>query len=173
MSWQIEIHRAKPNPVGKDRSQHGVSDEQLLAEWVDLKNVGDTGVQLSILNLANLEFEAGCRAKSAPVIYWTGPSNGVLLPGQIVRVHTGKSSAAWRMRQEDQAGVQLHAYAEKGNFVLNNKCGDVLSVWWKGSDQKWNKDDEAEYDPNPPDGAVLVRRSTKLIPATTAAYSYR
>lgn len=173
MSWKIEIHRAKPNPAGKDRSQYGVSEEQLLAEWVDLKNVGDASVALSTLNLAHLEFESGCRPKSSPSIYWTGPSSGVLSPGQIIRVHTGKSSEFRRMRQEDQNGVHLHGYAEKGNFVLNNKCGDALSVWWKGSDQKWHKDDEAAYDPNPPDGAVLVRRAQKLVPATAAAYSYR
>ena len=77
------------------------------------------------------------------------------------------------MRQEDQAGVHLHAYAEKGNFVLNNKCGDTLSVWWKANDQTGNKDDEAGYAPNPPDGAVFVRSGPKLVPATAAAYSYR
>lgn len=174
MSWQIQISRAKPNPQGKDRHRYGSPDaEQLLAEWVDIKNVGDTGVNLSTLNLAHLEFDEQCRPKAQPKIYWTGPSAGILHPGQVIRVHTGKSSASIYMRVEDRNGVDHHGYAESGNYILNNRCGDTLSVWWKSNDNAWNKDDEASYDPNPPEGAVLVRNGRKLVVATFLTAAYR
>lgn len=76
--------------MGKDRPQYGaIPAEQLLAEWVDLKNVGDAAVSLSVLNLANLRFDDHCRQTGGPSIYWTGSSTGVLGVGQVIRVHTG------------------------------------------------------------------------------------
>jgi hypothetical protein len=33
--------------------------------------------------------------------------------------------------------------------------------------------DSASYDPNPPQGEVLVRSRAKLVPARTPSYSYR
>ncbi|MCZ2077705.1 MAG: hypothetical protein LC130_22200 [Bryobacterales bacterium] len=33
--------------------------------------------------------------------------------------------------------------------------------------------DSASYDPNPPEGEVLVRSGNKLVPTRTVSYSYR
>lgn len=162
MSWKIEIYRAKPNPTGKDKAGNTPIASQLLGEWVDLKNTGDTAVSLSSLNLANQEFDGSCRVKTEAQIYWTGRSNVSLAPGEIVRVHTGRSTDVASMATEDQQGVHHHDYAGKGNFVLNNKCGDTLSVWWK-SGEKWYKDDEAGYAPNPTEGKVLRRVGQSLV----------
>lgn len=133
MSWQIQITKAKPNPAGKDKTKWTPKPEQLLGEWADLKNVGDANVSLSAIHLAHREFAAGCVLKDAPVIYWNGP-NTVLKVGETVRVHTGRSGDSWAMAAVDKSGVEHHAYAEKGSFVLNNDCGDGLSVWWKDQD---------------------------------------
>lgn len=174
MSWQIQIYRAKPNPSGKDRPRYGQPDpRQLLAEWVDLKNVGDAGVNLSTLNLAHLQFDAQGNRLPNPVIYWTGPSSEVLSPGETVRVHTGKSSDSHQMLSEDRVGVEIHAFAESGNFVLNNKQGDELSVWWRTNESKWQEDDRASYYPNPPEGAVLLRSGQKLVVAALHATLFR
>jgi len=64
----------------------------------------------------------------------------------------------------DRFGVDIHAYAERGSFVLNNDCGDVISVWWIDSDKKFHREDSAEYDPDPPEGAILKRVGPKLKP---------
>lgn len=166
MSWQIQIQSAKPNPLGKDRPRYGaIPAEQLLAEWVDLKNVGDAAVDLSVVNLANLQFDAQCRQTGGPSIYWTGPSSAVLGVGQVIRVHTGKSAESVLMNSADRTGVDFHAFAEKGNFVLNNKCGDTLSVWWQSQNKEWHLEDSASYDPHPAEGAILRRVGQKLVPA--------
>ena len=85
-----------------------------------------------------------------------------LSPGQIVRVHTGRIRDAASMGATDQQGVNYHAYAEKGNFVLNNRCGDCLSVWWKHG-ESWHKNDESAYAANPGEGKVLQRLGNGLV----------
>lgn len=163
MSWKIEIHRVKPNPQGKDKAGAYPKPEQLLGEWVDLKNTGDSSVSLGTLHLANNHFDANCKVTKADVTYWNGSASVSISPGQTVRVHSGKSSASWAMNLEDKSGVDLHSYAERGNFVLNNKCGDTLSVWWKSSDGKWHEEDRASYDANPTEGKILKRSGNKLV----------
>jgi hypothetical protein len=164
MSWTIQIYRAKPNPAGKDRAKtSGATPEQLLAEWVDLKNIGDQSVTLSWLNLSNFHYDNNCKREDSPTIYWTGESTDVLGVGKIVRVHTGRASQSASMLAADRAGADLHVFANRGNFILNNKCGDVLGVWYKSTqDKSWLKDDGTYYDPNPGEGAVLVRTNAKL-----------
>ncbi len=168
MPWQIQINRAKPNPAGKDKSGSYPIPQQLLGEWVDLKNIGDANVTLSMLHLSDTDFGLGCVAKQA-TIYWNGSQHTTLKPGEIVRVHTGKSADAASMRSEDKSGIHYHAYAEKGNFVLNNTCGDTLAVWYKGKNGAWQKDDGAGYSPKPPEGSVLYRVGGILVPAAGVA----
>lgn len=170
MSWQIQIHKAKPNPQGKDKPRYGQPDQaQLLAEWVDLKNIGDAGVSLSRLHLAHIEFDEHGQPKQNPTIYWNGPASDTLMPGKTVRVHTGKSSGSAQMHQTDRVGPDLHSYAERTNFALNNKNGDTLSVWWRTAEKEWKKEDQAPYDPNPAEGAIQVRQGAKLVPAAVLA----
>jgi len=165
MSWKILVCRAKPNPAGKDRAYGYPQQQQLLGEWADLQNTGDAAVNLSTLNLCHVQFSSQGVPEDKPTIYWTGEYGKVLNPGQIVRVHTGKSAYASSMAYDDAQGVHLHSYAEKGNFVLNNDYGDVISVWWKDKDGNWHKEDTAGYDPKPPEGVVLRRVGDKLIPS--------
>lgn len=164
MSWQIQIIKAKPNPAGKDRSANGASHAQLLGEWVDLKNIGHAAVNVSTLHLAHREFDDHCRpTKSNPTIYWDGSGNEILHPGKVLRVHTGHRSQMAQMNLSDAIGAELHSYADRSNFVLNNKCGDEISVWWKTNAGEWTKEDSASYDPNPREGSVLVRSGQKLV----------
>lgn len=105
MSWKIEIHRVKPNPAGKDRVAGSAKPEQLLGEWVDLKNIGDASVSLATLQLANNEFDANCKVTKEAVIYWNGRSGDTLQAGKILRVHTGKSSDSAVLKPENRDGV--------------------------------------------------------------------
>jgi hypothetical protein len=164
MSWIIQIHRAKPNPVGKDKDRWGTpKPQQLLGEWADLKNIGDQAVSSVLIRLSNTEFHASCVPKPSPSFYWEGHVS--LQPGEILRVHTGRSIDVLKMSPEDWRGVNQHAYAERGSFVLNNDCGDLLGVYWQGSDRNLHKEDSASYDPNPPEGEVLIRNGSKLTPS--------
>ena len=172
MSWKISIIQVKPNPAGKDKAGQSPKAEQLLGEWVDLKNVGDGAVTLATLNLSHTVFGPGCTPRTDVHRYWRGPSDVSLQPGQIVRVHTGRSLDASLMKAEDRNGVHQHAYAESGTFVLNNVCGDSLYVHWL-YEGKWQQEDRASYGPNPPEGAVLVRVGDRLVASVVSAVAWR
>lgn len=157
------IQSAKPNPFGKDAMRHSAKPEQLLGEWVVLQNNGNASLNLGNFYLANREFDSHCVAKPQPVIYWGGDGAKTLAPGQTVRVHTGKFADWWAANTEDKNGVHYHSFAEKGWFVLNNRCGDTISVWTKDRAGQYLNVDSASYDPNPPDGAILERSGNKLV----------
>lgn len=163
MSWKIEIHRAKPNPTGKDANRHGPLESQLVGEWADLKNVGDASVSLNHLHLAHSTYASHCVVKTRAEIYWNGSASQVLAPGQIVRVHTGRSIYSSLMATEDREGADFHAYADRSTFVLNNDCGDELTVWWKSSTDAWQEEDSAKYGSRPVEGKILVRIGDRLI----------
>ena len=118
MSWKIQITKAKPNPLGKDTSHGRPLPAQLLGEWVDLKNVGDAPVATSILYLSNTEFGVGCVVRQATKNYWNGPLNGSIKPGEIARIHTGRSGDAWQMQPMDKEGVTYHLCHKK--LAYNN-----------------------------------------------------
>ena len=167
MSLKVPIIRAKPNPSGKDVYASGAArEDQLLGEWVDLKNIGNTVISLPLVHLCHTEFNQSCSPTTKYQKYWSGNYGELLEPGQIVRVHTGKRAYASLMNAEDRAGVSLHAYADRGTFVLNNKCGDLISVW--RDPKNWTIVDKAYYEPYPPEGAILKRSGDKLVPQ----YSY-
>jgi hypothetical protein len=160
---KLYIYRAKPNPAGKDASHHHAKPEQLLGEWVDLQNTNNYSVSLGGLSLDNQEYDHSCIVTNKYSTYWRGSYLNVVGPGQIVRVHTGKSADQWSMKVEDRNGADLHVFAEREWFVLNNRCGDCVTLWSQDSEQKFHREDSASYDPNPPDGAVLMRSGDKLI----------
>ena len=169
---KIEIYRTKPNPAGKDRVAGFPRASQLLGEWVDLRNVSHQTVNFSGFALANRTFTSRCEVIKQAVIYWNGKSTLALLPGQILRLHTGKTLDYASMNNEDAQGTNLHAYAESGNFILNNKCGDALSTWWWDSGKKeWRFEDGAYYEPEPGDGVILVRQGNILAPSYYSIFS--
>ena len=56
------------------------------------------------------------------------------------------------------------------DYVWNNKEGDTPALFNPVTKVTL---DSASYDPNPPQGEVLVRSGAKLVPATPLSYSYR
>jgi hypothetical protein len=94
----------------------------------------------------------------------------VLAPGEILRVHTGSKTFESTLSAEDRGvDVRWSAYAERGNFVLNNVCGDVITVFWSdGAHKRWK--DSAGYDMNPPEGAILYRVGNRLQPVPVGVY---
>jgi hypothetical protein len=96
------------------------------------------------------------------VIYWQGHAGEILEPGQTLRVHTGKASEVLLMKYEDAIGTDVHSYANRGWFVLNNRCGDTISLW-QNVGGAWQWRDAASYDRNPPEGTILIRQGQKLV----------
>lgn len=169
MSKILQIVKAKPNPAGKDKVFGTPKAEQLLSEWVDVKNVGTESIQFSSMSLTHTEFNNLCRATGNVDTYWKSSGDKFLQPGQVIRIHTGRLSDEHLMNPNDKKGCDWHGYANRGNFVLNNACGDILTVAWRDSYGVMQKD-TVSYDPNPPEGAILERKGNKLV---VNVYSYR
>lgn len=150
------IWRAKPNPAGKDKVGEKPKPEQLNGEWAEIKNTSATNQSLGGVKLSHTLFDTHGKPEKTEV-YWVGKGTISLKPGEVVRVHTGRSADKGLMKVEDSAGADYHDFAENGQFKLNNKEGDKLYVeYTDGSDN-------AYYDPHVKEGVVLIRVGDKLI----------
>lgn len=161
----LQITRIKPNPTGKDKTPTGgASAAQLAAEWVDFKNTGSAPVNLSGVDLYHVAYAAGSNeGRWEKIIDFTG----MLPAGQTVRVHSGSGPDS-AIRAEDRAGADHHVFTGR-SYVWNNRQGDKPTLFEPA--QKQNID-QATYDPYPPEGQVLARAGSKLVPAMVPAYSW-
>lgn len=160
----MQIENAKPNPAGRDIAGHRPLPAQLLGEWVGLRNNENKTVSLNRVVLTNEHFDAFCRKTAVNQIFWRG--TGVSLqPGQTLRVHNGFRADMNLMSPEDWVGADLHVFCERGQFVLNNKCGDKIGLWLSvpGNPDSWSCLDSLSYDPNPREGCILKRVAGKLL----------
>jgi len=166
----LQIFRAKPNPLGKDKTSGGIpKPEQLLGEWVDIKNIGSESIQFSTMQLFHTLYGSRCEATGRTESYWSGGSSSSLEPGQIVRVHTGRKADEALMTPVDRGTVAWRGFAERSNFVLNNVCGDVITMVW--NDGRGNRySDTASYKANQPEGAILTRVGNNLVAGMAATY---
>jgi len=167
MSSYLQIYRTKPNPIGKDKSRGGIpKPEQLLGEWVDIRNIGTQPVRFSSMRLSHATYGRRCE-ETGTETYWNPDGTQALEPGREIRVYTGKSADQSLMRSEDQA-PDWKSFAGRSNFVLNNDCGDVLKISW--TDNGGNRgSDTASYRANPPEGVVLTRVGYMLVPSLAAS----
>lgn len=153
---KLTIVRIKPNPAGKDRSRHAApSPAQLAAEWVDLRNDTGRDVSLNNVSLWHLAYARGRRPEWKKIT----PFSGTLPTGMIVRVHSGKRRELSVIHPNDLAGANYHVFTGEDTYVWNNKEGDTPMLF---NDVRKEIVDKASYDPNPPEGAVLVRLGDKL-----------
>jgi hypothetical protein len=160
----LYITRIKPNPAGKDRGPHGqTSAAQLAAEWVDFQNNGSAGIDLANVELYHRAYHPG----QQPTWEQVTPFSGVLPVGKTVRVHSGCGPDS-AIRAEDRNGADYHVFSRK-NYIWNNKEGDTPALYNKATEVTL---DSASYDPNPPEGQILVRSGAKLM-ATQPSYSGR
>jgi alpha-ketoglutarate-dependent taurine dioxygenase len=140
----LYITKATPNPAGKDRTPlHQVSNAQLNGEWLEFKNASQKNLSLDGVHLDHNTFDAYCRKTGeAVLVTFKGP----LATGKSFCVHTGSGQEYWE-------GDVYHVYANHGNFVWNNRCGDTAYLRTATN----GLIDWANYDPNPGEGAVLLR----------------
>jgi hypothetical protein len=161
----LQIIRIKPDPAGKDRNQYGqTGSSQLAAEWVDFRNDGATAVNLAPIELWHRAYHHG----QNPTWEQAMTFSGTLKPGKTVRVHSGSGPDSV-IRDEDRRGADHHVFTQK-DYIWNNKEGDTPALYNRTTQVTI---DSASYDPHPPQGEVLVRSGSKLVPARTPAYSSR
>ena len=73
------------------------------------------------------------------------------------------------IRDEDRRGADFHLFSDK-DYVWNNKEGDTPALYNPVTKVTL---DSASYDPNPPEGEVLMRSGDKLVPTRVPSYSGR
>lgn len=135
---------ALPNPVGKDRSASGVSNNQLNGEWVEFKNNAYQAVSLDGVSLVHQTYNQNCQRTGTDSLM---TFKGSLNYGQSVRVHTGSGETF-------QDGNVFHLFLNRGNYVWNNRCGDSVILQSGSTVVDW-----AAYGPNPTEGRILTRAS--------------
>jgi hypothetical protein len=69
--------------------------------------------------------------------------------------------------RKNLAGADYHVFTGEDEYVWNNRQGDTPLLF---NDTTEKTIDKASYDPNPPEGVVLVRAGDKLVtPVSRAA----
>jgi hypothetical protein len=163
MSLSLLIYQTKPNPTGKDHTPNGAAKpEQLLGEWVDIENNGSESIMFSKIQLHHTLFNELCQTRGETEVYWSAEGTGLLKPGQVLRVHSGRHRDKSLMSELDDAYADWHAYAERDHFVLNNRCGDIVVATWQDEEGR-NYKDAASFAPNPLEGVILRRSDHQLI----------
>jgi hypothetical protein len=164
MMANLQFSKIKPNPAGKDRGQSGQTPaSQLAGEWVDIKNISSSPVSMDGLELYHLAYAAGAtQGKWDKVTSFTG----TLPSGSTVRVHSGSGPDSV-IRPEDRAGAEYHAFTRR-DYVWNNRQGDSPLLFSPTLKQNI---DQASYDPFPPEGQILIRSGSKLVPVGVPAYA--
>ncbi len=158
---KLFITSIKPNPAGKDRNRNGATPTQLAAEWVDFRNDAGQTVNLSGLSLWHKAYSPGTSTWQK-ITTFTGGSLGA---GQIMRVHSGQARQGV-ISQDDMAGAHQHVFTGRDAYVWNNREGDTPALYVEA---RQDTIDTASYDPNPPEGVVLVRQGDKLVGRANAA----
>ena len=153
----LQTVRLKPNPSGKDRTgRGGATAAQLGGEWVDIRNVGSTPIDLTGVTLYHIAYSGTTdNGKWEEVMTFTGS----LAPGKVIRVHAG-SGPLNVLHLIDQQEADFHLFTKRDVYVWNNYRGDCSALWQAGANQLFDK---ACYSPNPPEGAILVRSGDRLV----------
>lgn len=162
----ITVYRIKPNPTGKDRNRHGspLSPAQLGGEWVDIRNTGASASNTSGVGLYHLAYPAsGGKPEYRLVVNLPDCS---LKPSEVLRVHSGQRRDLSVLYAEDRTGADWHSFTGEDAYVWNNREGDAPALYEHATKETI---DSASYDPNPPEGVVLHRQGTKLVPAPVTA----
>lgn len=162
----LQTSRLKPNPAGKDRNRSGKSSTaQLGAEWVDIRNTGSAAVAVDGVKIYHVAFINGKASHWEPIMSFTG----TLGVGETIRIHGGQGPEA-ALNPEDRNGATHHLFTKRDQYVWNNAEGDTSRITEPSLTGELETD-KASYDPYPPDGVVLVRSSSKLVPSGAPAYA--
>jgi len=81
-------------------------------------------------------------------------------------MHSGQRRDLSLIKAEDSSGADWHSFIGEDVFNYNNREGDTLILYEVATEATI---DSASYEPNPPEGAALVRQGARLIPVQAAA----
>lgn len=164
----LQTSRLKPNPTGKDKNRYGQAPTaQLGAEWVDIKNSGGSPVDMNGVKVYHVAFANGKPSHWELIMSFTG----TLGAGEVVRVHGGHGPES-ALNPEDRNGATYHLFTKRDQYAWNNVEGDTSRIT-ESSGSGEVETDKASYDPYPPEGVVLVRSNSKLVPTSMGAYASR
>ena len=153
----LQTVRLKPNPSGKDRTRRGAGTAaQLGGEWVDIKNVGGTSIDLTGVTLYHIAYSGTTDNGTWEKIMTFTASLG---PLKVIRVHAGGGPLNV-LHAIDQQGADFHLFTKRDAYVWNNERGDCSALWQAGEKQPFDK---VCYSSNPPEGVILVRSVDRLV----------
>lgn len=151
----LKIMKAKPNPLGKDRVRALIPPQQLAGEWVDIKNEGNSPVNLNGFIVCHIAYTGnGCETQ--PVKEFV---DFILPAGKIFRLHSGGYMPESQLSLPDSMEADYHEFTGK-NYVWNNDKPDRPSILNLKTKQF---EDQADYDAYPPEGKILIRSGNKLL----------
>lgn len=155
----LQVIKAKPNPAGKDKAgRFLLSNKQLGAEWIDIKNTGTAGQSLKDMQIYHVVYRNG-GTEWGLLKDFNGSELITALPvGTIMRIHSGSGPLSV-LSIEDAQGANRHFFTGKG-YVWNNDKIDRPMIWDKVKEVVV---DQTYYDAPVPDGKILVRVNNKLI----------
>jgi hypothetical protein len=164
MCWDLRITRAK---FAQERfTNTPPSGAALLAEWVDVTNLGEGSADLATIHLghecSDLHPAQGSRKRQLRV-YWRGEQGTQLRPGQTVRVHSGEARHLPSMAIADWRGVDVHAFAEGRRPLLNGDLCGCVCLCWRDARGFWFLEDQACHDALAVAGSTLIRQGLRLV----------
>ena len=155
----LKIIKAKPNPAGLDKFGRNIIPALKLAgEWVDVVNEGNSGISLNGLQVYHYAYKGTADPQWEKVITFSFGDKDVLLPGKVLRVHSGGDMPENQLLEVDKLYADYHVFTGK-NYVWNNSQKDYPRIW-NPTTEKWI--DQTWYEAYPPDGAILKRIGEKL-----------
>lgn len=156
----LVTYQIKPNPLGKDRVNGVATPAQLGAEWVDIKNCGDSSSPIDGIFLCHVAYSSPADSgKWVRIVTF----NGSLGAGQTMRIHSG-SGPSDLLYADDIAGADVHLFTRQ-NFIWNNDRSDSSGLFIENMMSPF---DVATYALPPREGAILVRVGNELLdPAAT------
>lgn len=142
---------------------------KLLSEWIDIENAGDEPVAFSTVLVREVSKLKAINNEEDPNrTFWTGAGEKHLLPGQILRIHTGDMRDEDVMLAADKRGANWHADAGFDDFFLNRDEVAGLILSWRNSSGE-TLTDRVSYVPLPHYGAFLQRKGSKLAAAAATS----
>ncbi len=121
MSAHIEITYINNDPAGKDTKC------KLNDEWVCIKNVGDSSVDLSSWILTDWRPEQKHIHKYTLPTYINFYSTWTLSPDELLFIMTGSGTDKY-FEKTDKYSAQFHLYQNRSQFIWNN-TGDTACLY--------------------------------------------
>jgi hypothetical protein len=167
--WQssqtpVRFYRMKLGLAGMDRSQYGSPSSRKPGDWVDVRNDSSSSVRTNGLCLYHLEFPSPDAQPEYRFVV-TLPECS-LKPGEVLRLHSGPRREVAALHVEDRSGADWHAFTGGEACLWNRREGDTAVLYEVA---KKETIDSVSYDPDPPEGVLLLRQGARLVATAVGA----